>query len=71
MATSNGRSLYTTDIAEENKRKTRFDPLRPGFIRQQATETDEFEEDVGMSRANAKRKNVRIAVSALPHLRQY
>jgi hypothetical protein len=56
-------SLYTTERAAENKRKTRFDPLNPGFIRQDEEEVDEFEEDIGMSKTGAKRKKVRTAVS--------
>ena len=62
MANSNGRSLYATEIAEEKRQKIRFDPLHPEFIRQEEEEVDEFEEDVGMSKTGAKRKNVRIDV---------
>jgi CD2 antigen cytoplasmic tail-binding protein 2 len=58
------RSLYTTERAAENKRKTRFDPLRPEFIRQDEEEADEFEEDIGMSKTGAKRKKVRTDVSS-------
>jgi hypothetical protein len=57
------RSLYTTEEAEENRKKPRFDPLHPNFIRpDEEEEQDEFEEDVGLSRAGAKRKQVRTDV---------
>src|ERR1700738_3355684 len=55
-------SLYMTERAAENKRKTRFDPHHPEFIRQDEDEADEFEEDVGMSKTGAKRKQVRTDV---------
>jgi CD2 antigen cytoplasmic tail-binding protein 2 len=60
---SNLSNLYTTELTEENKRKTRFDPLHPEFIRQEVEEGDEFEEDIGISRSGTKRKNVRTDVS--------
>jgi hypothetical protein len=56
------RSLYTTERAAENKRKTRFDPLHPEFIRQDEEEGDEFDEDIGISKTGAKRKKVRTDV---------
>jgi hypothetical protein len=57
-------NLYTSELAEENKKKTRFDPLRPGYIRPDEDEPlDEFEEDIGISRTGNKRKKVRADVS--------
>jgi hypothetical protein len=51
-------------MTEESKRKTRFDPLHPEFVRpDHDDDADEFEEDVGLSRAGAKRKQVRTDVS--------
>ena len=58
-------NLYTTELAEENRKQTRFDPLHPEFIRADVEETNEFEEDVGLSRAGAKRKNVKTDVSSM------
>lgn len=59
------RSLFTTEQAEENRKKPRFDPLHPTFIRPDEEEVDEFEEDVGLSRAGTKRKQVRTDVTPL------
>jgi hypothetical protein len=58
------RILYSTEQARENKRKARFDPLHPAFIRQDVDDedADEFEDDVGLSRQNVKRKQVRVDV---------
>jgi hypothetical protein len=68
MASS--RDLYSTEQAEENRSKPRFDPLHPTFIRpDQEEEQDEFEEDVGLSRAGTKRKQVRTDVSVLYYCR--
>jgi hypothetical protein len=64
MADDIDRSLFTTEATEENKRKTRFDPIHPGFIRRQdEEEADEFEQDIGISKTAIKRKNVRTDVS--------
>jgi len=58
---------YTTEQAEENRKKPRFDPLHPTFIRpDEEEEQDEFEEDVGLSRAGTKRKQVRTDVFPPP-----
>ena len=61
------RNLYTTDQAEENRRKPRFDPLNPQFIRpdeeEDAEEDAGFVDDVGLSKTGAKRKKVRTDVS--------
>src|SRR5271163_2037907 len=63
MEKSNGKDLFTTKQAEENRKKTRFDPIHPGFIRQVEEEKEEreaaFEEDIGISRTGQKRKHVR------------
>jgi hypothetical protein len=48
--------------AEDKRNETRFDPLHPEFIRADVEEEDEFEEDVGISKAGAKRKHVRTVV---------
>lgn len=50
-----------SETREENRQKTRFDPLHPEFIRpDEDDEVDEFEQDIGLSR---KRKTVRTDVS--------
>ncbi len=60
------RSLYTTVQAEENRRKPRFDPLNPQFIRpdeeDEAEEDAGFVDDVGLSKTGTKRKKVRTDV---------
>lgn len=58
--------LYTTAVHEEDKQQARFDPLNPTVIRQKAEEIDEFEEDIGLSRAGAKRRKVRKDVCSTP-----
>lgn len=67
------RNLYTTEQAEQNRRKPRFDPLNPQFIRpdeeEEAEEDAGFVDDVGLSKTGAKRKKVRTDVSpAKPYL---
>jgi hypothetical protein len=52
--------LLTSGDKEDSRQGTRFDPIRPGFIRRDDDENaDEFEQDVGLSR---KRKTVRTDV---------
>jgi CD2 antigen cytoplasmic tail-binding protein 2 len=48
--------LLTSGDKEDSKQGTRFDPVRPGFIRRDDEAADEFEQDVGLTR---KRKTVR------------
>lgn len=63
MANLSDKSLFATEMAEENRKKVRIDPNNPAFIRQdQEDEADEFEEDVGISKKGVKRKNVRTDV---------
>jgi len=53
--------FVVSETREENRQKTRFDPLHPEFIRpDEDDEVDEFEQDIGLSR---KRKTVRTDVS--------
>ena len=55
--------LVVEEGATEDQPRALFDPIRPGFIRRdEEGEEDEFEVDIGLSRAGAKRKNVRPAV---------
>jgi hypothetical protein len=58
--------LYATEQAEENRRKPRFDPLNPQFIRpdeeDEAEEDAGFVDDVGLSKTGTKRKKVRTDV---------
>src|SRR5579859_1838892 len=58
---SNGaRKILGNDGDDGEKKKPRFDPLHPEFIRaDNEEEADEFEEDIGMSRTGAKRRKVR------------
>src|SRR5271170_6778824 len=63
MANLTDKSLFTTEMAEENRKKVRIDPTNPAFIRQdQQEEADEFEEDIGLSKKGIKRRNVRTDV---------
>lgn len=77
MLTAEERAFYSSDIAEENRHQIRIDPNRPGFIRADEDEAaDEFEEDVGLSKAGVKRKHVRtdagfLLVSELIHQQGY
>jgi len=60
MLTAEERAFYSSEIAEENRHQVRIDPNRPGFIRADEDQAvDEFEEDVGLSKAGVKRKHVR------------
>jgi CD2 antigen cytoplasmic tail-binding protein 2 len=63
MANLTDKSFFTTEMAEENRKKVRIDPTNPAFIRQdQEEQVDEFEEDIGLSKKGIKRKNVRTDV---------
>ena len=63
MLTAEERAFYSSETAEQNRHQIRIDPNRPGFIRADEDDAaDEFEEDVGLSKAGAKRKHVRTDV---------
>jgi len=75
--TAEERAFYSSETAEESRHQVRIDPNRPGFIRaDEDGAPDEFEEDVGLSKAGVKRKHVRtdvgfLLVSELMHQQGY
>jgi CD2 antigen cytoplasmic tail-binding protein 2 len=75
--TAEERAFYSSETAEENRQQIRIDPNRPGYIRADEDDgADEFEEDIGLSKAGVKRKHVRTdvdytIVSKLMHQQGY
>jgi CD2 antigen cytoplasmic tail-binding protein 2 len=67
MFTFNKKGLYLNESLDDEKIQTvRFDPLNPTVIQQEEDEVDEFAEDIGLSKAGTKRKQVRTDVSPSP-----
>jgi hypothetical protein len=75
--TAEERAFYSSETAEENRQQIRIDPNRPGYLRaNEDNAADEFEEDIGLSKAGVKRKHVRTdveytLVSQLMHQQGY
>jgi CD2 antigen cytoplasmic tail-binding protein 2 len=62
--TAEERAFYSSETAEQNRQQIRIDPNRPGYIRADEDDAaDEFEEDIGLSKAGVKRKHVRTDVA--------